>query len=227
MSNLKSALENTMDGQITEYEKDMESPVFSPRFEKRMSRMIKSVDKGSFVFSRRSIPLRKAVQLSFIILVLAVLAVAANAFMGWSSFRVDEYDTYSMINATDCSDAPLTLEERYEIGADLSGYEAEILIDKCFMFGTYYTDLYNKDKTFEFYQSTKDSLQNLRIDTEEALQKPTSIEVNNSIGMYLQFRNGSHYILWDNGDYFIEVFASEQFSIDEVISICNSVQKAE
>ena len=224
MNNIKLALENTMNRQIAEYENDLETYVFSHRFEKRMNKLIKSMGRGSFVFFNRRIPLRKAVQLAFIIIILAVLAVAAYAVISWSSFKVEEYDIYSLLNVTDISDAPLTLEERYEIGADLSEYESEVLLDNYFMVDTYYTNLYNKSKFFEFCQMTKDSFVNIRIDTENALQKPTLIEVNGSIGLYVQHQNGSHFIFWDNGDYFIEVSASSEFGINELISICNSVQ---
>lgn len=227
MSNLKLALENTMNRQIAEYENDLETCVFSHRFEKRMNKLIKSMGGGCFVFSGRRIPLRKAVQLAFIIIILAALAVAVYAVISWSSFMVEEYDIYSLLNVTDISDAPLTLEERYEIGADISGYEAEILLDNDYMVDIYYTNWYNEDSFFEFRQMTKDSLRNMRIDTEDSLQKPTTIEVDSNIGMYVQYSNGAHLIFWDNGDYFIEVMASSEFSKNELISICNSVQKVE
>lgn len=225
MSNFKSALENTMEKQIAEYENDLETYEFSHRFEKRMNRLIKSM--GSFVFSGHRIPLRKAVQLSFVIPILAVLAVAVYAVISWSSFKVEEYDIFALLNVTDISDAPLTLEERYEIGTDLSGYKSEIFVYDDFMIGISYTDLNNTDKDFAFIQMTKDSLQNLRIDTENALQKPTSIEVNGSDGLYIQYSSGSHFIFWDNGNYFIYIHASSEFSLNELISICNSVQKVE
>ena len=227
MSNLKLALENTMERQIAEYENGLEACEFSRRFEKRMNKLIKSMGGGAFVFSGRRIPLRKAVQLAFIIIILAALAVAAYAVISWSSFKVEEYDIYSLLNVTDISEAPLTLEEWYEIGADLSGYEAEILLDEYYMIDIYYSDLYNENKTFDFIQRTKDSVQSMRLDTEDALQKPTIIEVNGSIGLYVQYSNGAHIIFWDNGDYFIEIVASNEFGKNELISICNSVQKVE
>ena len=227
MSNFKLALENTMNRQIAEYENGLEIHVFSHRFEKRMNKLIKSMGGGCFVFSGRRIPLRKAVQLAFIIIILAVLAVAAYAVISWSSFEVDEYDIFSLLNVTDISDAPLTLEERYEIGADLSEYESEIITDEYFIFDIYYTNKYSKGKTFEFCQMTKDSLQNVRINTENAVQVPTAIEVNGYIGLYMQTEYGEHYILWDNGDYFIEVSANSEFGKNELILICDSVQKVE
>lgn len=226
MSNLKLALENTMNRQIDEYENDLETCVFSQHFEKKMNKLIKSMSGSLTVYGRR-IPLRKAVQLAFIIILLTVLAVAAYAVISWSSFKVEEYDIYSLLNVTDISDAPLTLEERYEIGTDMSGYEAEILLDDDYMVDIYYTSLHNKNKTFEFCQITKDSFANIRIDTENALQKPTSIEVNGSIGLYVQYRNGSYLVFWDNSNYFIYINASSEFSENELIMICNSVQKVE
>lgn len=227
MNNLKLALESTMNRQIAEYENDLETYAFSHRFEKRMNRLIKSIGRGSFVFFNRRIPLRKALQLAFIIILLAVLAVTAYAVISWSSFKVEEYDIFSLLNVTDISDAPLTLEERYEIGADLSGYKAEILLYNDYMFDTYYTNLYNESKSFEFCQMTKDSFVNIRIDTENALQKPTLIEVNGSFGLYIQHQDNSHFFFWDNGDYFIYINAGHQFSKNELILICDSVQKVE
>ena len=227
MSNLKLALENTMKKQIAEYENDMEIHEFSNHFEKRMSKLIKRVDSGSFVFSEHRISLRRAVQIAFIIIILAVLAVAAYAVISWSSFKVEEYDIYSLLNAMDISDAPLTLEEKYEIGADMSEYETDILTDDEHMVYVCYNDLHNKDKYLVFCQRTKNSFQSVRINTENSEQTPTMIEVNGYIGLYMQTDYQEHFILWDNGEYFIEVTAGNAFGINELIPICNSVQKVE
>lgn len=227
MSNLKLALENTMNQQIADYENDLETCVFSRRFEKRMNKLIKSMGGGRLMFSGHRIPLRKAVQLAFIIIILTVLAVVAYAVISWNSFEVEEYDIYSLLNVTDISDEPLTLEERYEITADLSGYEMEILLDNDYMVDAYYTNLYNTDKYFEFRQVTKDYTNGMRINTENAMQMPTTIDVNGYIGLYMQTEYREHLVIWDNGDYFIVVIAGNEFGINELISICNSVQKVE
>ena len=226
MSNLKLALENTMNLQIAEYEKDLETHEFSRRFEKRMNKLIKRMGGGSFLLFRNRVPLRKAVQLAFLILILAVLAAATYAFISWSSFNVKEYDIFSLLNVTDISDAPLTLEERYEIGADLSEYDCEVLLDNDYKVNIFYANLYN-NKTFYFSQWTKEALENKRINTENSAQTPTMIEVNGCIGLYTQMTNGAHLILWDNGSYFIEVIGSKEFSTNELILICDSVQKVE
>ena len=227
MDKLKLALENTMIRQIAEYESDLEAHEFSYRFEKRMNKLIKSLGGGSFAFFGSKIPLRKAVQLVFIIMILAVLAAAAYAVINWGSFKVEEYDIYSMLSVADISDAPLTLEERYEIGADLSEYDSEVLMDNNTMIGICYTNLYDENKTIEFSQRTKKFLNNIRINTENSNQMPTTIEVNGCIGLYMQTLDMEHLILWDNGSYFIEVIGSSEISINELISICNSVQKVE
>ena len=227
MSNLKLALENTMNLQIAEYEKDLETHEFSRRFEKRIKKLIKSMGGGSFRLFVSRIPLRKAVQLAFLILILAVLAAATYAFISWNSFNVKEYDIFSLLNVTDISDAPVTLEERYEIKADLSEYDYEVLLDENSKIKISYTNLYNKNKTFDFSQRTKKLLKNTRINTENSTQTPTMIEVNGYTGLYIQASNGDHLILWDNGNYFIEVTGSNEFSINELILICDSVQKVE
>ncbi|MDE6580300.1 MAG: DUF4367 domain-containing protein [Ruminiclostridium sp.] len=227
MSNLRSALENTMNLQIAEYENGLETHAFSHRFEKRMNKLIKSMGGGSFLLFGSRVPLRKAVQLAFLILILAVLAAVTYAFISWNSFSVKEYDIFSLLNVTDISDAPLTLEERYEIGADLSEYDYEVLVDNNYKINIFYTNLYNKNKTLYFSQWTKNLLENKRINTEDSTLIPAMIEVNGSIGLYMQTSKGEHMLLWDNGSYFIEVIGSMEFSIDELISICNSVQKAE
>ena len=227
MSNLELALENTMNRQIAEYENDLETHEFSHRFEKRMNKLIKRLGGGSFVLFGSRIPLRKAVQLVFIIMILAVLTAATYAIIHWGSFNVEEYDIYSLLNVTDISDAPLTLEERYEIRADLSEYDYEVIVDNNSMVTISYTNLYQKNKYFDFSQRTKKKLENKRINTENAAQKPTTIEVNGCIGLYIQMLQGEQLILWDNGSYFIEVVGSNEFSINELILICNSVQKVE
>ena len=227
MSNLRSALENTMNLQIAEYENGLETYEFSHRFEKRMNKLIKSMGGGSFPLFGSRVPLRKAVQLAFMILILAVLAAAAYAFISWGSFSVKKYDIYSLLDVTDISDAPVTLEERYEIGADLSEFDYDVIEDNDYVVYISYTNPSNKNKILEFFQSTKKLFQNERINTENAAQEPTSIEVNGCIGMYMQTSRGEHLIIWDNSDYFIQVIGSNEFGINELISICDSVQKAE
>ena len=188
MNEFKTALENTMNRQIAEYEKNLEDYEFSRRFERKINRLIKSMSGGRLVFYGRSIPLRKLVQAALLVVILAVLATAAYAAISWSSFKVDSYDIYSLIKTTDIANAPLTLEERYEIGADLSGYNSEIIVDEDYAMGILYTDRYNMDKTFTFCQMAKDSLQSMRINTEDALQEPISIEVNGALGILLQHK---------------------------------------
>ena len=227
MNELKTALENTMNRQIAEYEKDLEDYEFSRRFERKINRLIKSMSGGRLVFYGRSIPLKKLVQAALLVVILAVLATAAYAAISWSSFRVDSYDIYSLVKKTDIANAPLTLEERYEIGADLSGYSSEIIVEEDCAVNIFYTNKYNTDKSFEFMQMTKNLLQSMRINTEDALNEPASIEVNGEAGVLLQYKDGTYFILWDNGDYFIEITASKEFGQDELISICNSVQKEE
>ena len=228
MNELKTALENTMNRQIAEYEKNLEDYEFSRRFERKINRLIKSMSGGRLVFYGRSIPLHKLVQVALLVVILAVLATAAYAAISWSSFKVDSYDIYSLIKTTDIANAPLTLEERYEIGADLSGYRSEILLDEDFIIDILYTNQYNTEKEFEFCQITKESFQGgRRLDTENFLKEPTAVDVNGCAGMYIMERNGCHFILWDSGDYFVEIYASNVFSKNELISICNSVQKAE
>ncbi len=226
MNELKTALENAMNRQLEEYEKDTESCEFSRSFERKANRLIKSMD-GRTVFYGHSVPLKKLVQLAFLVVILASLSTAAYAAISHSSFKVESYDTYSLIKTTDISDAPLTLEERYEIGADLSGYSYEIMLDEEHIVEILYTDLYNAEKEFRFCQMTKGSVQGKRLNTESFLQAPYAIDVNGCEGMYFQEHNGSHYVLFDNGDYFIEFVASKEFSQNEIIAICNSVQKAE
>ena len=226
MSNLKLALENTMNMQIAECENGLETYKFSHRFERRMKNLIKGMGGGSFQLLGKRVPLRKAVQLAFLILILAVLAAVAYAFIGWNSFGVNEYDIFSLINVTDYSDAPVILEERYEIGADLSEYDHNVLVSDNHTVKIFYNNL-SQNKIFEFTQMTKKSFKNVRINTENAAQKPASIDVNGHIGMYFQTLNGEHLILWDNGNYFIVVIGSKEFSKNELISICDSVQKVE
>ena len=229
MSNLKLALENTMDLQIAEYENGLGTHEFSHRFEKRMKKLIKSMDGEFLIFKNRGsrVPLRKAVQLAFLILILAVLAAAAYAFISWGSFKVRVYDIYSQVNVIDLSGAPLTLEERYEIGSDLTEYDHEVITETDSVVDICYTDLHDENKTFYFSQMTKEALGNERINTENALQMPTAIEVNGCVGLYVQMFMGAHLIIWDNGSYIIEVYGTKEFGINELISICDSVQKVE
>lgn len=227
MNDLKIAFQNTMAQQLALYDAAVEHHTFSVGFERRMQRLIKKISRKSIFVFNKKVPLRKALRYAVLVVILALLTIGAGAAIYWDTFFVEEHDIYALLKTTDIEGAPTILEERYEITTDLSGFTSEIITDEEFWRTIEYRDNENVERRFEFQQSTKASYQGVRLDTENAEQGVTLVYINGYDGLYIKTQFSSHLYIWDNGDYFFSIVATETFSQDELIDIMNSVQKVE
>lgn len=220
-----AALQNALAADIAEYEK-LPDHIFSRRFERKMKKLLYT-PQPVFQLNGRHIPLRKSVVIAMLAVILAVLITGAAfaVYRLWEQYRIEDNGLFSMLYITDIENAPKTLEEEYRIGADMSGYAERVIQDDEYCYLVEYT-LPDSKVTIIFSQATKEFSEQAMINTENALITPTEITINGCKGFYFMTYYGSHYVLWDNGDYIVDMSAYG-ISKDELISLAETVQKVE
>ena len=132
---------------------------------------------------------------------------------------------YSYLYISDYENAPKTLKEKYRLGIDLSNYTERIVEDNEYSYMVEYKDT-EKNITFIYEQMTKEFAEQLFLNTEDAIVMPVEIKVHENKGLYFVTHYGAHLILWDNGDYILDISAYG-IGKDELILMAESVQKVE
>ena len=191
---------------------------FSGRFEKKIHKLIKK--QRRFYFPLVKTPLR----LSFTIIAMVILMTFTTVMSVGAirekivGFIVNTFSDHSDIMAVRDDQHPETIEEKYELGYDLSGYN----IDFKSIYEHGYILTYKNKYTganIHFEQLTKDGF-NIGINTEDA--KITYIDMNGYETMFfVDNHNYSNYI-WDNGRYYFII--SSNLSEDETFKIASSVR---
>ncbi|MGN1118711.1 MAG: DUF4367 domain-containing protein, partial [Oscillospiraceae bacterium] len=219
------ALQNDFDAELAVYE-SMPKHRFSLRFKRRMRKLLGG---GVPECETKHIPLRKAVTLAIITVILLAFITGATLLIYklWDKFQLHDVGEHSFLVALDIEGAPMTLEEKYRLGIDLSGYSETVLSDDEYEYWAEYHEL-NGNRVIGFSQSIKEQYQDesFWLNTENAMVMPMEIMVNNCKGIFFQNYLGDMEIIWDCGDYIIQV-GGYSFSKDELILLAETVQKVE
>ena len=126
---------------------------------------------------------------------------------------------FSIVQSINDDQAPVTIEDKYEITYNLTGYSSKIiknesqfrnisyskdniLIDYCQHVKTKYIKIWNTEKT---------EVENIKINEFEAV--------------YFIDTKNFHHLIWDNGDYIISLSSNIDKNI--LIDMAESVQKIE
>ena len=88
-----------------------------------------------------------------------------------------------------------------------------------------YSDAKNK-KCISYSQSIKDFYTTARLNIENAITLPKEVIINGTTAIYYETYYGEKGVIWDIGDYIIEL-AATGFSEDELISMTEFVEKVE
>jgi len=222
-----SALQSALFADISEYERlpDIKT---SRRFERRMKKLLRTHQPEIRLSDTRPPP-RRVVKYAVLVALLAVVLTGATlaVYRLWETYKVKDHSLYSMLYITDIENAPKTLEERYMLGADMSGYDLEIIFqdETCNMIN------YSKPSgdiviSITFSQATKEFSESMFLNTEDAIEHPTEIIVNGYQGIYLETYNSIKTLIFDVGNYII-VLDGYGISKNELISIAETVQKVE
>lgn len=210
---LKSILEESARLEWVKYENAQEH-VFSKKHERKMKHVFKLFERNDcklkpytgskphyhFRFTKRNI-----------IVLLAVIFLAALAGCGVTYFTSKNF--YGKVNADNTElfvinteNCPSTIEDKYYLPCLPDGYE---------VLGTDSTPFYEwisyenpaTEQTLTFCQFAKVSFDSTHYDTEN--QKFQEININGHSGLCLDYSSqGYNYavIVWDNGDYILELY---------------------
>lgn len=196
-----------------------EEHTFSPKFEKRMKKLIKRRNKPYYkminTFGKRT-ACAAAVMLILSSVTIMNVDALRNAF---SDFFIRTYEKFSNVQPVEDSTAPENLKNIYEITYNLDDFKVIYENKDIFSYNiTYLKD----DIVIDFNQYIKNY--NFNVNTEDA-EEITNIDINRHDAICF-FDNHNYYnLIWDNGDYIISL--SSNIGKDALIDIAKSVQKVE
>lgn len=222
---MAAALRDAMLAEIAAIEA-MPEHKFSRGFERKMKKLFAQRTARPESEHRRMSLKRKAVLALLAALIAAFVAGCASlAYYLWNHYKIEDYGLYSLLDITDIENAPTSLEERYEIGADMSGYSENVLTDEYFH---YWIEYKNPENTIiiSFSQYTKETCQNVLLNTENALVMPREVSVHNCNGIFYQTFYGGMVLIWDSGDYVLDMIGNG-ISQDELFALAESVRKVD
>lgn len=216
MSNLETALRETYcdlilsDLPTTEYK-------LSDEFDRRMKKIIKkySADKPLMTLQKT----KKIWKYIAVAAIIGTLTFTVAAIFYFNHISLEKHDIFSMLHIQNIENAPMTIKEKYEITADLSGYEKQLNFEDDYQFKYIYE---KSDTCILFSQMTFEVCQGIRINTEGMEDKISSEDINGITALYFETRLDEKEIVWDNGQYMFMV-VSYGISKDELIDICCSV----
>ena len=174
---------------------------FSFRYKLRRKQIINNWAKEQ----NTSVYRRPAVKLKYILIVILIACIAALAGFGifdlFEGFRVTDYDIYSILYIVDdVSTYPDSIKKKAYIDMDMSDYTKEITSDIKYQ---YFIKYRSSDISITVNQMTKKAFKSVRINTEDVLQKPTQIVLNEHNGIYYQTKNGVNCIIVNFDEYII------------------------
>lgn len=215
------ALEKALNDDIAEYEK-LPDHSFSPEFERKMKALFKNGITEEKQKSRLRIGRRLPAAVIIALSAFLLMGATTAAYVLWNNFHVQDRGLYSLLNITDVEDCPKTLEERYELTADLSGFTKNVISDNDL---SYYVEYDNIEKGIHiaFSQDTKNSA--IALNTEDALL-PREATVNGFNGIYFETKYGTKELIWDTGDYLISL-SVKGISENDLFELAKFVQKVE
>ena len=200
------ALQNDFDAELAMYD-GMPEHRFSLRFRRRMRKLL-----GAMIT---------------VILLAFLTGATLLIYKMWDKFQLHDVGEHSFLVALDIEGAPTTLEDKYRLGIDLSGYSENILLDNEYEYLVEYHEV-NGNRVLGFSQAIKDHYQgeSCWLNTENAMVMPTEIIVNGCKGLTFQTYHGINVLIWDCGDYVIYL-SGYNIGQDELISTAETVQKVE
>lgn len=219
---IASALGEMLEKEIAECDK-LPDHKFSHRFNRKMKNLLQSCAVDNSHTSRLHIGKRMLVAIIAIGSLLLLMGAAATTYVLWNNFHMQDLSLYTLLNISDVEDCPNTLEERYELTADLGGFTENVLSDDEYLYFVEYKSE-EKNINISFMQQTKQGITQA-LNTEDSAP-PIEVVVNDCKGIYYETRYGSRMLIWDTGDYLINL-GTKGISKDELFSLAKTVQKVE
>lgn len=215
-------LEQALDEEIAECE-NLPDHKFSRGFEHKMKKLLRSGIAEDQQTSSALVGRRLPIAVIVVIVTFLLMGAAATTYVLWKHFRLQDRGLYTLLHITDVDDCPKTLEERYRLTADLSGFTENVLSDDEIL---YFIEYENKEKDIKisFQQEPKYGVSKM-LNTED-MESPVKVTVNGCKGIYYETKYGSHVLVWDTGDYLIDLGAYN-ISKNDLFMLAEFVQKVE
>lgn len=198
---------------------DTEKHLFSPKFEKEMSRLIKRREKPYYkminTFGKRAACFAVGILIASSLTIMNVEALR-EAFI---KFVVNVFEKFSIVQSVDANGSPEIIEDIYKITYDMSEYS----VDYEERNEIFYNIIYSNKNIIVNYNQWIKSEYDILLNTENA--DIETIMINGHEAIYFCDNHNYHTIIWDNNDYIISL--SSNIGKTTLIEIANSVQKAE
>lgn len=237
---LYNAFELSAEQYISDSVPDMPDHVFSKRFERKIRRLRKIADSTPMP----KVTLKKLPIYIAAAILAALLAVTAGAGKFFKNFIMEIFDTHTDVTADFNNNAPDTIKDiysdymsdsdnpqvdfkdKYEITADLKGFELDSMTEDIFERQRVYK---NPHCIIIFTQKIK-KYYDMAVNTEG--YKIETVTINGNDGFYIDmYKQNAKYLTWDNGDYIfiLNVICDNNYNINknDIIETAESVQKAE
>ncbi len=197
-----------------------EPHTFSPKFEKRMNKLIRRRKKPYYKIINTA-GKRVAVIVGFFVIISFSTIMSVDALReAFKNFFVSIFEKFSIVRSSDESSSPDSIEAIYTITSGLGKYTISYQEQDEISNNTVYED--EDGHTIDFCQYVKSAYDTM-INTENTVIE--SIDINGKEAMIYRDNHNYHIIIWDIGDYIITI--NSNIGKDELISIAKSVQKAE
>lgn len=219
---LDEIVEEAYDREFARYD-NLPKHRFSARHKRKMKKIFKLYDKNlEQQLSANLKPVRRLSSAMVIALVLAVLtAVAAVGAGVYTNISKKRYSQFDQLFVIDYENAPETIDYIYELTA--LSYDYEITDELHFDF-IYHAVWENKvtGECIIFDQTVKSEFESF-IDNEHG--KLETVYIDEKPGLYIDWsteKGDSGYIVWDNGDYILEI--SGNLNKSEMLDLAESVK---
>lgn len=194
---------------------------FSPKFEKKMQKLIRREQR--FYFPLVKTPVRRLVTIAVtVVIALSVLTMSVGALRSaFFQFLTEVFSTHTVVKSSETDGSPTDFRDVYE-PTELPDQFELIQKNDSFVDIPYLFLVYKKDDRYIVFQQWLKSEYDTDINTEQNYADP--IEINGFEGFILNM-DEDRLITWDNGDYILEI--TSNIGKDALIPVAESVQKVE
>lgn len=219
---LRKAFEEAVKKRIIDKADNRTEHKYSPRFERRMRRITGMINGKIELMT--NLPLRRFLS------ILAASVVAAS-FIALTAFGVksvlkelfmSNFNTHTSIKMTDSDSSPGAIKDIYSLEVP-EGFELQFESDNVINEKESYRCVYRNGNDYITFNQYAQTAYNSNVNTEENAVE--YITINGHEGYVIEMGGSDCTVVWDNGDYIMELYANTDKST--AIEIANSVGKAE
>lgn len=188
---------------------------FSLRHRKAMKKILYPYNVSTPTVNR-SIPLKKRVIIALLVILLSALGITTVAAISRGFTRKEHRDNTELFTVN-AENAPKIIESVYYLPEIPEEYELYETVSDNWSVSTSYMN-YDTNRGMVLFQTVKEGYIGHFDNEHHAFEE---VDVNGHYGLYLFDSNGG-LIVWDNGDYVLEI--SGDFNKDELLNLAKSAK---